>query len=525
MNDEDAKKMEFINDNIIEKGYNPEDVANFAMQTLGVPFDSLSLDKLKEIVEQFKDKGLTDTYKTIKKTEKKEKEKAKEKEKEKAKEKEKEKEKEKKAKSANILNTLYSPNSYEFETDYQQENKLMELYRNNNLISISVSEPQKEGKTGLFSKSFITYRVQCPQLNSDVRRTYADFEWLRNMIVIRYPLRIIPPIYKENMMKQIGNVLKLENEQVIEEKRVRYLNQFMDSITKKKILRTSPILYEFLILNTETFKRYQNIINKKKYELSVSLDNLLTMKGKIKCEIKEDSITEANKNINKYNTLCDIYSKIDSCISSVVSDFQNLYSHMGQMSKLFNTLNENINQYQCKNTDDMKNVYTDFVKIFNNWSNSFSKQAEYFNKDFKETFNYLGLEINEMKVIYKRYTDYKNEYETFTSMINKKKEQLFSSKKIDNWSVEPGTEEDIPSFIDDKKVAFEKMLYKETILLKEEKKRIACTIFYMTKQFDRLMKNQNERIKIFYDSIKENAKVIFGNENLFKELLEMPESK
>ena len=83
MNDEDAKKMEFINDNIIEKGYNPEDVANFAMQTLGVPFDSLSLDKLKEIVEQFKDKGLTDTYKTIKKTEKKEKEKAKEKEKEK----------------------------------------------------------------------------------------------------------------------------------------------------------------------------------------------------------------------------------------------------------------------------------------------------------------------------------------------------------------------------------------------------------------------------------------------------------
>ena len=67
-----------------------------------------------------------------------------------------------------------------------------------------------------------------------MRRTYADFEWFRNMIVIRYPLRIIPPIYKENMMKQIGNVLKLENEQVIEEKRIRYLNQFMDSITKKK---------------------------------------------------------------------------------------------------------------------------------------------------------------------------------------------------------------------------------------------------------------------------------------------------
>jgi hypothetical protein len=102
---------------------------------------------------------------------------------------------------------------------------------------ISVSEPQKEGKTGLFSKSYISYRVQCPQLESDVRRTYADFEWLRNAFLIRYPLRIIPPIYKENVIKQIGNVLKLENEQVTEEKKIRYLNQFMDCITKKKNIK------------------------------------------------------------------------------------------------------------------------------------------------------------------------------------------------------------------------------------------------------------------------------------------------
>ena len=510
MNNEETQKMEYINENIIEKGYNPEDVANFAMKTLGVPFDSLSLEKLKKVVEEFKDQGLNDAYKNIKINEKKEEKKNESKEKAK-----------KSEKLENGKMPLYNPESYEFETGYQQENKLMELYRNNNLISIEVSEPQKEGKSGFFSKSYMTYRVKCPQLNSDVRRTYSDFEWLRNQLLIRYPLRVIPPIPKDNMLKQIGNVLKLENDEFNEQRKLRYLNQFFNGLIKKKILRTSPLLYEFLILNNDLFKKYQNKINNRKYELSISFDNLLTMKGKIKCELKEDSLTEANKSINKYNSFIDIYNKINSSISDIAVDFNNLYWHMKQISSLFNKLNETIVQYKCNHTEDMKNVYTDFVKIFNNWSVSFKKQSEYFNKDFKETINYLGLEINEMNLIYKKYTEYKNEYETFTSLVNKKKEQLFTSKNIDKWSVEPGTEEDIPTFLDDKKTAFEKMLYKETILLKEEKKRIAGTIHLMNKQFDKLMKNQNERIKKFYESIKENATIIFGNEQLLKELIEL----
>ena len=71
MEDEEIQKMQYINENIIEKGYNQEEVANFTMKTLGLPFETLSLEKLKQVVEDFKDRGLTDTYKTIKLNEKK----------------------------------------------------------------------------------------------------------------------------------------------------------------------------------------------------------------------------------------------------------------------------------------------------------------------------------------------------------------------------------------------------------------------------------------------------------------------
>jgi hypothetical protein len=504
MSNEETEKMTYINENIIEKGYDPEDVANFAMKHFGLPFDKLSLEKLKTIVEQYKDKGLNDAYKTIKLNENKKKE---------IKENSK-----KNDKSLNVRTPLYSPESYEFETNCQQENKLMELYRNNNFITITVSEPQKEGKNGIFSKSYMSYRIQCPQLNSDVRRTYADFEWFRSKLVLRYPFRVIPPIMKENVLNKIGNVLKLESEELKEEKKLRYLNQFMDCLTKKKILRTSPILQEFLLLNNELFKKYQNKLNNKSFELSISLDNFITMKGKIKCELKENSLEEANKSIIKYNSFIDIYKKMDSYLSDVVVDLNNLNNHMNKISLLFNKLNENITQYQCNNSEDMKNVFSNFEKMFKNWSTLFGNQREYFNKDFKETINYLNLEMNEMTFIYKKYIEFKNDYETFTEMIYQKKEKLFASKKIENWGVEPGTEEDIPIFIDDKKQAFEKMLYKENIFLKEEKKRVTAAMYLMSKQFDKLMKNQSERLKKFYDLLKENSKNIFGNEQLLSYL-------
>ena len=126
-----------------------------------------------------------------------------------------------------------------------------------------------------------------------------------------------------------------------------------------------------------------------------------------------------------------------------------------------------------------------------------------------------------MNNIYKKFPEFKNEYETFFSMINKKKEKLFASKAIEKWAVEPGTEDDIPNYLDNKEVAFSKMLYKESLLLKEEKKRICATIYFINKQFDKLLKNQNQSIKAYYDSIKKNSKTIFGNEQVFNDLLDI----
>ena len=47
----------------------------------------------------------------------------------------------------------------------------------------------------------------------------------------------------------------------------------------------------------------------------------------------------------------------------------------------------------------------------------------------------------------------------------------------------------------------------------------------MNKQYIKLLKTQNERVKKYYDSVKKNAKLIFGNEQMLKDLSEISKEK
>ena len=48
-------------------------------------------------------------------------------------------------------------------------------------------------------------------------------------------------------------ISKQDSEEVAELAKIKYLSYYMNSLIKKKIFRTSPILYEFLELNDKDF--------------------------------------------------------------------------------------------------------------------------------------------------------------------------------------------------------------------------------------------------------------------------------
>ena len=493
MEDEKTQKLVYINENIIEKGYNPEELSNFVIKKTGIPMENMGLEQLKDMIEKFKDQSLQDTYQTVKN-------------------------KEVTKKEISQFDILYSPQVYDIKTQLPQKNKLLELETENKKLIVNISDPKKEKSGGFFTKSIYSYKISTPIIEKEVRRIYADFEWLREQFISRYTLRLVPHLVKENNLSSMEIIDKGDSEEVIEEKKVGYLNNFMKKILQKKIFRTSPLLFEFLELDQNNFKKYKERLNKNKYELNVTLENLRTCKDKIHCEMRKEDIKKADVFNKKYIKLGEIYQKLDKSISNICNNFQSLEKHMKDAAENFIQLSLEFSESENKFSIQMKNIFSELNKIFNQWSASYGSQYKFMKNDFKSIFKYINLETQELSQIYKKYISFKNEYEDFTVRINKRKEELFEQKDYKNWSLAPGTESQLPMFQNNKKIAFEKMLYKETFFLAEAKKRIACSVYYLFKEYDRMIKNQSNELHIFLKNLKEKNKLVIGDAHSLIEL-------
>ena len=212
----EQERQHYINENIIEKGYNPDELFNFITRTKGMEINLISFDELKNLIEQFKNEQLSKTISSIQS---------------------------KKDYSFDI----YSPFEYIINTRKQQESEMMELENENKKINITISEPKIENG-GFFSPKIYSFIISSNELNTKVKRTYDDFEWFKNQLNERYPFILIPPIIKEGIFEKINinplntlnnlNVFKKKdtnnesnkNENYLLELKQRYLTRFFKAV-------------------------------------------------------------------------------------------------------------------------------------------------------------------------------------------------------------------------------------------------------------------------------------------------------
>ena len=404
MEDEKAQKLIYINENIIKKGFNYEELSNFIIKNSEISMENMSLEQLKTMIEKFKEQSIQNHHQTIKI-----------------------KEIEKKEKSS--FDILYSNQSYDIKTQTPQKNKIIEIDTNKEKLSILISDPKKEKNGTFFSRPIFSYKISTPLLEKVVRRTYADFEWLRDQLVLNYTFRIVPLLIKENNLINMNIIDKTDTEELMEAKKIKYLSNFIEKILERKIFRTSSLLFDFLYLDDNEFKKYKDKLNKNKYELNISLDNLKTINEKIHCEMNKDDIKRANMFNKNYNKLSELYRKLEKSLTNISNDFQLMEKHTKETSESFIQLSllfsDNLNEFHIK----MKNIFLELNKAFYAWSICNTNQFKFFKNNFKPTFKFINLETQELSQLHKKYINYKNEYENFTAKINKKK-KIYLLKKI-----------------------------------------------------------------------------------------------
>ena len=229
------------------------------------------------------------------------------------------------------------------------------------------------------------------------------------------------------------------------------LKKFLNVIIRRKVLRVSEIIQEFLSSDEKNFEAYKKKLNENAFKLAANMENFKSSKESLKFDFKKEQISLPEKYIKKLEPTKSLYNNLDTIVSSISVDFANLNKHMKELSDVCGKLNKSAKD--TDQSDSTKKVFEKLKTIFNNCSSSYLKQSEFFEKDFKEFFHYINLELNEMNLIYSQFIKKKNEYESLGLDYLNKREKLFNEKKYSKWELTKEDEAKLDTFKDNKEEA------------------------------------------------------------------------
>ena len=404
-----------------------------------------------------------------------------------------------KTKSEEQLSELYKPQSIEVKFSPQEENKLTQLEKESKKISIKISE-ETITKKNIFSYSKFTCKIECPELSSTVVRSLEDVEWLKIQLNEKYPMQYIPPI---------SNKMSLKDPKTVS----RYIQKFFDAILRRKILRTSILIQDFL--TKDNFEAYKKEM--KEFKLSPKMENYKSNKENLKFDFKEEQIYLPQKYLKKLEPTKLLYNNLDAVLTQIGNCFQFLSKHFKDASEIFGKL------HKCsKDTDQTENTKKVFDKlktIFNDCSNSYSNQGQFFEKDLKEFFGYINMEYNEMLTLYNQYTKKKNEFESLGVDYLTKREKLFNEKKYNKWELTKEDEPKLDTFKDNKEEAMKYICKEMGENVANLKIQVGCFSNIIMKQFNHINKYVGEQMKQYFESMKEKNKEIIEQGFIISKLM------
>ncbi len=406
-----------------------------------------------------------------------------------------------KTKSEGQLSELYKPQSIEVKFSPQEENKLTQLEKESKKISIKISE-ETITKKNIFSYSKFTCKIECPELSSTVVRSLEDVEWLKIQLNEKYQMQYIPPI---------SNKMSLKDPKTVS----RYIQKFFDAILRRKILRTSILIQDFL--TKDNFEAYKKEM--KEFKLSPKMENYKSNKENLKFDFKEEQIYLPQKYLKKLEPTKLLYNNLDAVLTQIGNCFQFLSKHFKDASEIFGKL------HKCsKDTDQTENTKKVFDKlktIFNDCSNSYSNQGQFFEKDLKEFFGYINMEYNEMLTLYNQFTKKKNEFESLGVDYLTKREKLFNEKKYNKWELTKEDEPKLDTFKDNKEEAMKYICKEMGENVANLKIQVGCFCNIIMKQFNHINKYVGEQMKQYFESMKEKNKEIIEKGFIISHLMTM----
>ena len=326
-------------------------------------------------------------------------------------------------------------------------------------LYIKISDP-KVIEGNFFTKSYVNYLVQTEPLGYQVRRRFNDFIWLHDILKSIYINVIIPPLYKKN-----NYLYALKDYQI--EKRIRYLNKFIEEVSRHPLLRSSQMFYDFISMkDDQDFTRKKDEYNK--IIVPTKAEDIKTLTGEINISFNYDKEQYAEKVKNLSESNEEIMKRLIKEYKYLNVQLQNVITKIKKINTIWVELYNTSNKYS--EGEIITGVYNNFSKFMNDWTKLYETQINLINKNIREYYRYMRNECHSIREYFALFETSKNSYKKISFKLNETKERLFEEKKLDEWGLDKEDLQNKFLLFRDKELSKEKMLPEETKKVKDKKK-------------------------------------------------------
>ena len=357
------KKKELFQQEILNKQYNVDEFTEYIKQNTGmgeINFSNWSLEDMRNIIKNFQDlKEVPENENT----EKKEK----------------------------TLEQMGYKDGEAISTKKANNVKLKNLNQDTFITGF-------EKENGIFTTNYL-FKIEIYNFNTIVKRNFNDFVWLKKTLEKFYPNTFIPPLPKMPFFKSYTDDFI--------NKKMRYLNKFLTSLSHNILISSTNIFYEFLTLEK---------IDKLKEDCAAteapsSYKKMFTINGVLDISTGKNKDDLAEKIFYSIKKQDNCFKNLNLSLKELINEFDIISKKMKNVSNAFKHLANNFEENKLA-----ANAFKNYEKITNIWSNFYNKQKITFKHDFKEFFKFYYRYSNDFLQFYNEYNDAK--YQFVTKYIN-----------------------------------------------------------------------------------------------------------
>ena len=353
-------------------------------------------------------------------------------------------------------------------------------FSNHKDIIIKLSDPIKVDQSFFLGKS-VNYLVTTSPFNYAVRRRYSDFNWLRETLINLFNTNIIPKITKK------GKVTTDKHDDLFIQKRMKYLEKFINFLIKDELIKSSLILYEFLtIQKEEDFQQRKKYYDKLKISPLIDIKERQSINGELKIKItKEKEIYLENiKDNTIYNS--NLFKKLNNNFKLLKDEFLIVIKRFESISDIYRQLYDVSKNYLDQNL--ITESYNQMDIMFKKLSESFDTLKQFINSDIREYFKFVGNNFTILNEMTQNVDLSKNNYIKISKNLISKKNDLYRKGDISKWELSQKDKYNAKQLLKDKYSACNKMLPKETNICINAKEIYGYYLNRLINEYERMRK-------------------------------------